>query len=108
MTEGAYMRDSFNRARENPEYICHTRRHVDWMTDEQWRQVCDFCQGKRVLEDPELIYGFANCTEQHSFHRVARWAYSNVSSLVVNHNYHTWSELINSLVDQDLQVDKGL
>lgn len=81
------------------------------MTNEQWRQVRAFLEGRALLADPELIKGFQRCTELHDTNsRCAQWIYSTVSSYVVNEPHFTnWCNCIKKYaVDDDLTMDDGL
>lgn len=80
----------------------------DWMTDEQWRQIRAYVEGREIPTDSEVIEGLLSCGQSGS--RMARWAYHGVSSCVVfESNYTAWCKLIRAhTMDTDLLVDEGL
>lgn len=100
---------NYVRVQREPNYFFLGTRAA-WMTGDQWKQVLDFVQGKAVPTDSELIEGFQFCTARHVTSRSAAWAYSNISSAVVNEpNFTNWCAIIRKYgVDPDLAVDEGL
>lgn len=97
------MRDC-DRHRSGPVFICD---RASWMTDEQYRQLRQFADGKAVPTDPEIVEGLRNCGMSN---RSALWMYSHVSAFFVNEpNYSWWCQCIEeALGDPDLRVDEGL
>lgn len=81
---------------------------ADWMTPDQAQQLRQFCEGKAVPTDPEIIEGLKYCSSRYT--RSARWMFSNVSAFVVDEpSYSWWCQCIEeALEDPDLRVDEGL
>lgn len=44
--------------RDGPLFLCG---RASWMTDDQYRQLRQFADGKAVPTDPEIIEGLRNC-----------------------------------------------
>lgn len=82
--------------------------HPEWMTDEQWRQVNEYTEGKAIPTDPEIVSAFRDCTD-HQNTTPTTWAYSHVPGYIVGPlHYRWWCELIAENSDQDLVLDVGL
>lgn len=91
----------------NPSIVLRSR--APWMTDTQWVQLEQYCLGKTIPTDVEIIEGLQYCTPRHRNSRSAGWMYSNVTNYVVNEpNYTNWCQLIREHYDPDMLVDEGL
>lgn len=93
-------------ARMRPNYLLASR--APWMTDEQWRQLDAYRQGREIPTDSEIVDGLQHCSAWRNSHRAAEWVYRHVSDCIVNENFEPWCQEIRKCYDPDLQVDIGL
>lgn len=101
------QRDWYQQVQSNPDRALRDR--APWMTDTQWFQLEQYCLGKAIPTDAEIIEGLRYCTPRHLVSRSAGWMYFHVSDFVANEpNYTYWCNLILEHYDPDMLVDEGL
>ena len=101
------QRDFYRYTQIDPSAVLRAR--APWMTDSQWTQLEQYCLGKAIPTDAEIVEGLQYCTPRHRDSRSAVWMYSHVANFVVNEpNYTNWCRMILEHHDPDLLMDEGL